>query len=101
MHILHVDDFASFLLGVPVDEEIFLILLISITSLMCLSPCLTLSTMTDALEMNAGGRICTSMVLRVLVELIGVEGGQLILMLSLLTSSELVVMVSKQVLMKI
>ena len=58
--------------------------------------------MVDALEMTEGGRRCTSMVLRVFVELIGVEGGQLLILIrSLLASSELVVMVSKQVLMKI
>ena len=58
--------------------------------------------MTDALEMTEGGRRCTCIVLGVFVELIGAEGGQLlILRLSLFGSSEFVGMVSKQVLMKI
>ena len=48
--------------------------------------------------MDEGGSRCTSMVLSIFVELIGAEGGQLlILVLSLFTSSELVDMVSKQV----
>ena len=52
--------------------------------------------------MDEGGSRCTSMVLSIFVELIGAEGGQLlILVLSLFTSSELVDMVSKQVLIKI
>ena len=55
--------------------------------------------MVDALEMDAGGRRCTSVELSLFGELIGAEGGQLlILVLSLATSSEWLDMVSKQVL---
>ena len=96
MHILHIGYFASFPLGVPVNEELLIIYPHLYDHF------LDVATMPDVLEMDDGGRRCILIVLRVFVELIGVEGKQLsILMLSLLINCELVVMESKQVLIKI
>ena len=96
MQILHIGYFLSFPLGVSVDEELLVIYPHLYDHF------LDVATIPDVLEMDDGGRRCILMVLRVFVELFGVEGRQLlILILSLLTNCDLVVKESKQVLIKI